>query len=259
MQTNFGFDENKGAWDGVFEIATCRRALSPSSLPGIDYALNPYGGCEHGCVYCYAPEVTHQPWETWRVVRVRADIPDRLVKELPGLSGVIGIGTVTDPYQGAEGRFCLTRRCLTILQKKGFPVHIHTKSPLILRDLPILKEMDAVVGVTVTGCDRRSSLMCEPGAPLPEERFRALKALVREGIDCYALVEPILSTIEGHEEEFCDAVAETGVRRALVGGLNGRPELNKRMARMHIDSSSRSEILIKTYLRGHGIKVEDAL
>ncbi len=259
MQTNFGFDDDSGAWDGVFEITRCRRALSPSSLPGIDYALNPYGGCEHGCAYCYAPEVTHQPWEEWRVVRVRTDIPDRLVKELIGLSGVVGIGTVTDPYQGAEARFCLTRRCLTILQAKGFPVHIHTKSSLILRDLPILKTMDAVVGVTVTGYDLKSSLMLEPGAPEPEERFRTLKALVGEGVDCYALVEPVLSTLEGMEEEFASRIAATGVRKALVGGLNGRPELNKRLARMHVSSSSRSEIILKTKLRGHGIKVEDAL
>ena len=259
MQTNFGFDEEEGAWDGVFELTTCRRALSPSSLPGIDYALNPYGGCEHGCVYCYAPEVTHQPWDGWRVVRVRTDIADRLVKELPGLSGVVGIGTVTDPYQGAEARFCLTRRCLNVLKAKGFPVHIHTKSPLILRDLPILKGMDAVVGVTVTGTDVRSSLIMEPGAPVPAERFRTLKALVSEGVDCYALVEPVMSTVQGMEKEFADAIADTGVKRALVGGLNGRPELNKRLARMHIDASSRSEILMKTYLRARGIKVEDAL
>ena len=62
--------ENVGAWDGVYRVAECRRALSPSGLPGIDHALNPYGGCEHGCIYCYAPEVTHADWDGWRVVKI---------------------------------------------------------------------------------------------------------------------------------------------------------------------------------------------
>ncbi len=147
--------DDPSLWDGVFERVRCSRALSPSGLPGIDYALNPYGGCEHGCVYCYAPEVTHQPWEGWRVVRVKYDIPERLQKELPGLSGTVGIGTVTDPYQGAEARFRLTRRCLGILRDTDFPVRIHTKSPLILRDLDILEGMDPHIEVTVTTVDRR--------------------------------------------------------------------------------------------------------
>lgn len=174
---------DESLWNGPFERVRCSRALSPSGLPGIDYALNPYGGCEHGCVYCYAPEVTHQPWDGWRVVRVKYDIPERLQKELPGLSGTVGIGTVTDPYQGAEARFRLTRRCLDVLRGRGFPVRIHTKSPLILRDLDILGDIRPHVEITVTGIDRRSSLITEPGAPLPEERLKALRELVDAGID----------------------------------------------------------------------------
>ena len=95
--------ENVGAWDGVYRVAECRRALSPSGLPGIDHALNPYGGCEHGCIYCYAPEVTHADWDGWRVVRVRSNIAARLAAELPGLTGTVGIGTVTDPYHKVLG------------------------------------------------------------------------------------------------------------------------------------------------------------
>lgn len=142
MQTNLGFGYDQDAWDGVFEMTGCRRALSPSKLPGMDYALNPYGGCEHGCVYCYAPEVTHQPWDRWRVVRVKWDIADRLRKEVRGLGGTVGIGTVTDPYQGAEARFHLTRDCLTVLRSAGMGVHIHTKSPLLLRDIDMILSME---------------------------------------------------------------------------------------------------------------------
>ncbi|MDR2846379.1 MAG: radical SAM protein, partial [Candidatus Methanoplasma sp.] len=109
---------DKEEWDGYYQVVECKRALSPSGLPEIDYALNPYGGCEHGCVYCYAPEVLHTEWKDWRVVKVRTNIADRLAKELVGLSGTVGIGTVTDPYQYAEKRFLLTRSCLEVLKAK---------------------------------------------------------------------------------------------------------------------------------------------
>ena len=109
-------------------MVECTRALSPSGLPGLDYALNPYTGCEHGCIYCYAPGVTHTDLGSWRVVRVKRNIPERLARELPSVEGVIGLGTVTDPYQYAERKFRLTQMCLEVLRARGRRVHIHTKS-----------------------------------------------------------------------------------------------------------------------------------
>ena len=79
----------------MFETVKCKRALSPSGLPGIDYALNPYGGCEHGCVYCYGPEVTHTEFGQWRIVKVRSNIAERLAKEVRNIDGTVGVGTVT--------------------------------------------------------------------------------------------------------------------------------------------------------------------
>ncbi|MDR3206303.1 MAG: radical SAM protein, partial [Candidatus Methanoplasma sp.] len=203
-------------WDGEYTISMCKRALSPSGLPGIDHALNPYGGCTHGCVYCYAPEVTHSDWKEWRVVRVRSNIAVRLAKELPGLHGVIGIGTVTDPYQYAERRFQLTRECLEVLRKRDMSIHIHTKSDLVLRDAELISRMHAEVGVTVTSVDDRISKMTEPGAPLPEKRLDTIRRLVDAGIDVYALVGPVLDHLEGSEKELVDAVASTGVKRMVV-------------------------------------------
>lgn len=249
---------NREEWDGLYTTVACRRALSPSGLPGIQYALNPYGGCEHGCIYCYAPEVTHVQWGGWRVVRVKVNIADRLVQELPGLTGTIGIGTVTDPYQGAEARFMLTRRCLEILKARGYRVHIHTKSDLVLRDLDLLSSMEGEVGVTVTGLDERRSKMLEPGAPLPEARLRALRELSAAGVDAYALIGPVMDHLEGHEDEFCDAIASTGVRRAVLDRLNPRPELSKRTDRMHVRGSDAALENIRTMLASRGLTVEDA-
>ena len=85
MSNLYDFIET-GEWEGVFKNVSCTRALSPSGIPGLDFVLNPYGGCNHGCVYCYAPEVTHQPWDTWRVVRVRENMPARLARELKNIT-----------------------------------------------------------------------------------------------------------------------------------------------------------------------------
>ena len=250
--------QNRDRWDGVYEAVTCRRALSPSGLPGIDYALNPYGGCEHGCVYCYAPEVTHSPWETWRVVRVKVNVADRLAAELPGLSGTVGIGTVTDPYQGAEARFMLTRRCLEVLNARRFHVHVHTKSDLVLRDIDLLSGMKCTVGVTVTGLDERGSKVLEPGAPMPKARLKAIRELADAGIRVYALIGPVLDRLDGREEELCDAVAAAGAKEAVLDRLNPRDGLSARLARMGVSGSLQALGKIRDGLEARGISVSDA-
>lgn len=248
---------NEEAWDGVYRLVKCKRALAPSGLPEMDYNLNPYSGCEHGCVYCYAPEVTHTDWKDWRVVKVKVNIVERLAKELPGLTGTIGIGTVTDPYQGAERRFGLTRQCLEFLQDKGHPIHLHTKSDLILRDKDLLASLGGQVAVTLTGLDERRSRITEPGAPLPSARLRALKELTAAGINTYALIAPVLDHLVGMEQEFCDAVIGTGVRRAALDPLNLRPQMAVRLERMGIRGSAASLEKIRDILTSAGLEVRD--
>ena len=239
-------------------MVDCRRALSPSGLPGLDYALNPYTGCEHGCVYCYAPGVTHNDPRTWRVVRVKRNIPDRLSKELPAVEGVIGIGTVTDPYQYAERRFRLTQMCLEVLRDRGRRVHIHTKSDLVLRDLGILADMDVRVGITVTNIDDRISKMTEPGAPLPGARMSALRGLVDAGVDCYALIAPVMSTLEGRERELLEAIADTGATRVFHDPLNLRNVDPSRLGRMGIGPSPSARMRIGELGRELGLDVSDS-
>jgi len=231
--------------------------LSPSGLPGIDYALNPYGGCEHGCVYCYAPEVLHTDWKDWRVVKVRSNIPDRLSKELSGLDGTIGIGTVTDPYQYAEKRFKLTQRCLKILKERDFRIHLHTKSDLVLRDADLLASMRGEVGVTITGIDEKYSKITEPGAPLPVKRLYALEQLTSRGVDTYALIGPILNHLEGNEKDFVDAVVSTGVKRVFIDSLNLRPQLMERLNRMNIRGSEEAKENIRKLAVDSGLIVKN--
>lgn len=248
---------NEGEWDGEYEKLICQKALSPSKLPEMDYALNPYSGCSHGCVYCYAPEVTHKEWDCWRVVKVKINIAERLAKELKVAQGTIGIGTVTDPYQYAEKRFELTRGCLEILRAHDRKIHLHTKSDLILRDMDIFGGMDAKIAVTITNIDEAKSKILEPGAPLPEKRLDALRQLSQAGMNTYALIGPVLSTLEGTEEQFCDAIAETGVKVAYLDRLNPRPLLSERLARKNVSGSTYALSKIRSGLSNRGITVYD--
>lgn len=245
-------------WGGSFRMVECHRALSPSGLPGIDWALNPYSGCEHGCLYCFAPELTHNPWEEWEIVRVKKGIATRLERELVGLKGSIGIGTVTDPWQPAEKRFHNTLSCLRRLQGRGRVVHCHTKSDLVLRDIDLLAELKAEIGVTLTSMDEEKSLILEPGAPSPIRRLQALQGLSNSGVNCYALVGPILSVLEGRELDLVQAVADAGVNRIMVDALNPRPLLSSRLQQKEFSASSNALLKIKSYAHECGMEVMDA-
>ena len=221
----------------------------------MDYALNPYSGCAHGCVYCYAPEVTHAEWGGWRIPKAKMNIARRLALELPNIEGVIGIGTVTDPYQPVESELELTLQCLKVLKDRGFRIHMHTKSDLILRDIGLLSEMDGTIGITVTGIEERESKMTEPGAPMPSRRLEAIRELVDAGIGVYALVGPVLNHLEGREDAFVDAVADTGVKLIYMDSLNSRPLLSERLARMRFKGSPSAEGRIKESAEAAGIEV----
>ncbi len=179
-----------------------KTALSPSRLPGLDYALNPYRGCEHACVYCYAPSVIHWDRGKWGdVVEVKVNLPRILSKELrTKKKGVVGLGTVTDPYQPAEKKYEITRRCLELLLLHDFPVCIQTKSSLVLRDMDLLKKFSNVeVGITLTTNDDRVREKLEPGASSVTERLRALSELSNNGIKTWVFLGPVMPYITDAE------------------------------------------------------------
>lgn len=188
---------------------------------------------------------------------MRSNIPYRLSKELSGLDGTIGIGTVTDPYQYAEKRFRLTQRCLEILKERDFRIHLHTKSDLILRDIDLISSMRGEVGITITGVDDRFSKITEPGAPLPGKRIEALRRLSERGVNTYALIGPVLNHLEGREEDLVNAVASAGVKRVYIDSLNPRPELMGRLIRMNICGSETSKERIRKLAADSGLLVRN--
>jgi len=168
-----------------------KNALVRSRLENTDYALNPYIGCEHRCIYCYAPYVLHMPLEEWnRVVYVKRNIPTVLDRELKKKEGLITIGTVTDAYQPAEKKYELTRKCLEVLKKHGRKISILTKSSLVLRDKDILKDMNAEIGVTITTLDDEIRKRIEPYSASIDERLSVLENF-SDTNKIYAFIGPI--------------------------------------------------------------------
>lgn len=190
----------------------CRTALVKSGLD-YDYALNPYRGCGHGCVYCYAPHILKETRRWGAFVDVKRNLPNVLARELRAKRrGLVGIGTVTDAYQPLEARYEVTRRCLEQLLGHDFPIAIQTKSTLVMRDLDLLcKFTTKSVGFTITTLDDELRRKYEPSASPTKQRLDALSALE---LDKWVFVGPILPHITVTDWELdtlLKAIAETGV------------------------------------------------
>jgi len=171
--------------------------LSKSGIPGADYCINAYVGCSHACIYCYATFMKKytghaEAWGTFVDVKVNA--AELLRKQLPKAKrGRVMVSSVTDAYQPIEVKYRLTRQCLEILQAHQFPVDILTKSPLVLRDLDIIKRFDEIeVGITISTDDEKMRKIFEPGAPPIEARISTLRKLKEQGVKTYVFVGPML-------------------------------------------------------------------
>jgi DNA repair photolyase len=170
-----------------------------------DYVINPYTGCQHGCTYCYARFMKRftghkEPWGEFVDVKINAS--DLLQVEIKRKKrGRVWISGVCDPYQPFEAKYKLSRRCLEILEQHNWSVVVQTRSPLILRDIDILKEAkDFEVGFSVTTMDDGIRKLFESSAPPIKERLNALDVLHRAGIRTYAMIAPMLPGAESLAE-----------------------------------------------------------
>jgi DNA repair photolyase len=210
----------------------CSTALSPSNLPGLDFALNPYTRCGHGCNYCYAPyvmRVSPSEWDT--CVQAKMNIAEALAKELPRKRGVIGLGTVTDPYQPVERDLKLTRKCLEIMTSHPTRVSVLTKSDIVVRDADLLTKIsEAEVGLTINTSSDEAALIFEPCAPPPSARLNAVRSLSSAGIDTYVFLGPIIPSILDQDvSNLIGAIRDAGAKHIMVDRLNLRPGMLKRM------------------------------
>ena len=235
-----------------------------SKLPGVDFVVNPYIGCQFGCRYCYATFMSrfvNEPAGQWgEYVYVKRNAVSLATKELHSwsakkrLSSVL-LSSATDPYQGPEARYQLTRGVLTLLAQEAYPgaVSVLTKSPLVLRDLDLLQSLgNREVGMTITTLDQQLGRLLEYRAPATERRLATLAELHRHGIASYAFVGPILPYYADQPaalEQLFAQISETGVREVYVDYLNQAPRLLDQL-RYHVRSTPAAP-LISTRYPGH--------
>src|SRR4029077_15120630 len=201
---------------------TARKVITRNESPDIsfDRSINPYRGCEHGCVYCFA-RPTHaylglSPGLDFESkLFMKPDAPELLERELSAARyqpRTIAIGTNTDTYQPIERRHEIMRRILEVLDRAGHPVGIVTKSNLVVRDLDILTRMAqrnlVKVAISVTTLDPKLARVMEPRAPTPPRRLEALRQLSAAGIPTSVMVAPVIPAINDADiERILDAAA----------------------------------------------------
>lgn len=169
------------------------------------YVINPYTGCQHNCSYCYAHFMKRfsghkEPWGQF--VDVKLNAPELLKLEITRKKRArVWVSGVCDPYQPLEAKYKLTRQCLEILAEYNWPVTIQTRSPLVLRDLEILKKgKEFEVGFSITTGEDAIRKLFEPGAPPIQARVRALEQLHQAGIRTFVMIAPMLPGAEGLAE-----------------------------------------------------------
>ena len=200
------------------------RVKGPDDFFGLYYNLNLYRGCQHQCIYCDSRSECYQIEDFNHDVLVKANAVELLRSELASkrVVGTIGTGSMNDPYMPLEAKIGLTRRALEVIAEFAFPVHIITKSDLVLRDLELLEEIArktyAAVTFTVTTAEDDLSRKLEPGAPTSSRRLAALRTLSQRGFVTGITMMPILPFIEDTEENVRRIVtlaAETGAKYIL--------------------------------------------
>ncbi|UCC59168.1 MAG: radical SAM protein [Candidatus Bathyarchaeum sp.] len=193
------------------ELCTCPDKLT----------FNPYTGCDHGCLYCYASSYIPRFYDC----RPKKDLISRLKREAARLNGeLVSISNSSDPYPRLEQKTGLTRRCLEILADSSCRLQIVTKSDLVVRDIDILREIPCVVSVTILTDDDGLSRKLEPGAPVSSRRLRAIELLVREEVPTTVRIDPVIPFLNEDLAGLVEAVACLGVLHITSSSYKVKPD-----------------------------------
>lgn len=215
--------------------------ISKSNLPDVDYVVNPYTGCEFGCIYCYASfmgRFVHEPISNWgNYVYVKTNAVDLFRKEIKSIPGnsTLMMSSVTDPYQGAEAKYKLTRNILGHMADIGYNgnVSILTKSSMVSRDIDILKRIPNLeVGMTITTTEDELSRFLEVRATTSTMRIKTLAKLNQAGISTYAFVGPLLPHFRYKPkalDKLFSGLVSAGVKQVYVEHMNLGSYIKKRL------------------------------
>lgn len=224
----------------TFHEVLCKSALNKvpnaSALP-FRYTVNGYRGCSHACRYCFA-RPTHEyldfdigtDFDTQIVVKTNvADVLEKELKRPSWQRETVALGTNTDPYQRAEGRYALMPGIITALAASGTPMSILTKGTLLRRDLPLISEaaqqVPLSVAISLAVGDPELHRDVEPGTPTPQARLALIAAIRDAGLGCHVMVAPVLPHLTDsaeHLDELLGQIAAAGATSVTVFGLRLR-------------------------------------
>jgi len=171
--------------------------------------FNPYTGCDHACVYCYASSYIPR----FADCRPKKDVVPRLQREAAKLKGeTVSMANSSDPYPRLEAETGLTRKCLAVLAQSNCRVQVITKSSLVTRDADLLSKVPAMVAVTITTDDDAKARLIEPNAPSATERLKTVETLIRKGIPVSVRVDPIIPFVNDNPKSLIATLASMGVK-----------------------------------------------
>jgi DNA repair photolyase len=189
--------------------------------------LNPYTGCDHACVYCYASSYIPKFFSC----RPKKGLIPKLEKEAVKLKGeLISIANSSDPYPNLEAKIGLTRKCLEILTQHNCKLQIITKSSIVKRDIDLLKKKPSMVSLTITTIDDSLAKLIEPHAPPPSERLKTAETLTKQGIPTSIRIDPIIPFINENQENLIKTLASIGIKHITVSTYKVKPDNWQRLS-----------------------------
>ena len=191
--------------------------------------LNPYTGCDHACVYCYASSYIPRFFEC----RPKKDLVSKLRRECRNLKGqIISMSNSSDPYPNLESKTGLTRQCLEIMSTCNCRIQIITKSTLVTKDVDILKKTASTVSMTITTDDDALAKLVEPNAPPPTERLKAVKMLIEKGIPTSVRIDPIIPFLNDDPENLIKTLSSLEVKHVTASTYKIRPDNWRRLSQV---------------------------
>jgi DNA repair photolyase len=198
-------------------MCTCPRKLT----------LNPYSGCDHGCVYCYASSYV----QNFADCRPKKDLLTILNREAAKLKGeIVSIANSSDPYPRAEANLGWTRKCLEILAESDCRIQIITKSNIVTRDDDLLAKVPSAVALTMTTDDDNMAKLLEPHVPSPTQRLRAAQDLLGKGIPVSVRIDPIIPFANEEPRKLVTTLAAIGVRHITSSTYKPKPDNWRRLS-----------------------------
>jgi DNA repair photolyase len=203
--------------------------------------LNPYDGCDHGCVYCYA---TRYGKAEFSKCTPKKNLVQRLKSEAHKVNGeTVAIALSSDPYPTIEAKEGATRTCIEVLTKQSCRIQIVTKSNLVVRDLDLLRKVPSVVLFSITTDDDGLAKKIEPNAPLPSERLRAVEKVVQGGVPVAVRIDPVIPFVNEKQDGLIETLATLGVKHIISSTYKVKADNWQRLTHALPDVASKLEPL----------------